>query len=152
MGSRRLVIVDADILAGWRRASPSLAQLHDAVGDLERQEPDAVIAVVADPSLKWALDESEREGIEDDIREGRLLFAPAGCRDGHVGFIARVVEVARERGFAPVVVTDRAVVGADLGRPSREGDRWVFQLSGVEASLVAPSRPSGRRRRSSSAA
>ena len=104
-----MVIVDADTLAGWRRATSSLAQLHDAVDALRTQAPDAVIAVIADASLKWALSESERDEIELDIVTGALLFAPAGCVDGHVGFIGRVVEKATRQGMDVVAITDQAV-------------------------------------------
>ena len=133
-----LVIVDADTLAGWRRPTSSLRQLHDAVEALERQEPDAVIAVIADASLKWALSEDERDLVEADIVRGSLLFAPAGCVGGLGGFIGRVVDKARERGFQPFVVTDQAITGCPLARARKgaEGE-WVFDL---ETATTPPSR------------
>ena len=69
----RFVIVDADMLAGWRRPTSSLDQLHDAVGQLRRQEPDVGIAVVGDPALKWALPESEHDRLERVVDLGRGL-------------------------------------------------------------------------------
>lgn len=126
------VIVDADTLAGWRRPTSSLAQLHDAVGALRRQAPDAVVAVIADASLKWALSEQEREQIEDDIVGRFLLFAPAGCVGGHVGFIGRVVEKAQRLGFTTVAVTDQAVGDCNLAKVRRDRDgAWVFDLTGT---------------------
>jgi len=124
-----LVIVDADTLAGWRRTKASLLQLHEAVDALERQAPDAVVAVIADASLKWALPEEEQDLVEDDIVRGRLLFVPAGCVDGHVGFIGKVVEKAHAQGFAAIAITDQAVPHCPLARVSktREG-AWVFDL------------------------
>jgi hypothetical protein len=146
------VIVDADLLAGWRRAEPSLEQLREAVGALRAQEPDATIAVIADPALKWSLAPAEQADIEHDIVSRFLLMAPAGSRGGHVGFIARVVEVASERGLDPVVVTARAVPGARLGRPSRVAGTWSFELNGPQPTIVATGEPARRRRKGRSAA
>lgn len=146
---RRYVVVDADTLAGWRRPTSSLAQLHEAVDHLRAQEPDAVIAVIGDPSLKWALNESEREEIELDIVTRQLVFAPAGCVGGHKGFIGKVVSRAGDAGYRPVVVTDQAVPDAKLARVRRDGTRWVFDLDGAIAPTVVANgtgRPHHRRR------
>ncbi len=149
--SKRLVIVDADLLAGWRRPTPSLAQLRDAVAALVAQEPDATVAVIADPALKWSLDAADQAAIDHDITSRFLLLAPAGSAGGHVGFIARVVEVAAAGGWDPVVVTARSVPGARLGRPSRPGGQWRFDLDGPQPTIVASGAPPRRRRRSSAA-
>lgn len=146
---RPLVIVDADTVAGWRRAAPSLAQLWQAVDDLREMHPEVDVAVVADPSLRWALGAEEQLAIEEDVRTGRLLYAPAGCTGGHVGFLAEVVRHAERIGLAPVVVTDQHLPGVMLCRVTRDGPRWVFDVSGAQASVVAPARR-GRRRRPSS--
>ena len=146
---RRYVVVDADTLAGWRRPTSSLAQLHEAVDHLRAQEPDAVIAVIGDPSLKWALNDIERDEIELDIVTRQLVFAPAGCVGGHKGFIGEVVSRAGKAGYRPVVVTDQAVPNAKLARVRREGPRWVFDLEGVAAPTIVASdagRPHRRRR------
>jgi hypothetical protein len=148
----RLVIVDADLLAGWRRAEPSLTQLREAVEALRAQEPDANIAVIADPALKWSLSPAEQADIEHDIVSRFLLLAPAGSRGGHVGFIARVVEVASRDGFDPVVVTARSVPGARLGRPQRIDGTWSFDLEAPQPTIVAAGTPARRRRKGSSAA
>lgn len=152
MASRPLVIVDADTLAGWRRPSASLAQLREAVADLMDQEPETPVAVIADPSLKWALPSDEQDDIEDDIVARRLLFSPAGGIGGHLGFLARVVERAAIQGFAPVVVTDQSIPGVRVGRVRRDGPRWVFDLAGADITIAAPGRPTHRRRRRSPAA
>lgn len=151
MARERLVIIDADTVAGWRRAEPSLSQLWDAVDDLVEDEPDLKIAVLADPALKWVLDVAEREIMERDIAEGRLVCAPGGSVVGHVGFLEEVVRRAEARGYSPVVVTDQQVPGARLSRVRREGTRWSFDLRGVEPKVVAPTRPDRRRRRRSAA-
>ncbi len=141
------MIVDADTVAGWRRARPSLAQLWQAVDDLRALHPDADVAVVADPSLRWALGTEEQAAIEEDVRSGRMLYAPAGCSGGHVGFLAEVVRRAERQGRTPVVVTDQHLPGIMLCRVSRDGERWIFDVTGSEAGVVAPPRPPGRRRR-----
>lgn len=147
MGDRLLVIVDADTLAGWRQPKASLAQLHAAVADLRAQVPDTPIAVVGDPSLKWALSEAERARLDDDIVNRRIVFAPAGTCDGHVGFIARVAERATAQGLTPVTITDRAVPGAKLVRIRREGTKWVFDLDGAREPTVVAATTGIRRRR-----
>ncbi|MBI2706372.1 MAG: hypothetical protein HYX32_13940 [Actinobacteria bacterium] len=150
-GDQLLVIVDADTLAGWRRPTSSLRQLHEAVEALKRQAPEAVVAVIADASLKWALSEDERELIEHDIVSGALLFAPAGCVDGHVGFIGKVVEKAKANGFTTVAITDQAVPHCPVARVSknREG-QWVFDLdarTAVPTKAIAEHMSRGSRRR-----
>lgn len=149
--TKRLVIVDADLLAGWRRPTPSLAQLREAVAALVAQEPDATVAVIADPALKWSLDAADQADIDHDITSRFLLMAPAGSAGGHVGFIARVVEVAAAGGWDPVVVTARSVPGARLGKPSRAGGAWRFDLDGPQPTIVASGQPPRRRRRRSAA-
>ena len=147
-----MVIVDADTLAGWRRATSSLAQLHEAVAALRRQAPDAVIAVIADASLKWALSEAERNDIEVDIVTGNLLFAPAGCIGGHVGFIGRVVEKATTRGMHVVALTDQAVGSCPLAKVRKDqAGHWVFDLEGTIASTTTVTNHGPRRRRRASA-
>jgi hypothetical protein len=151
---KRMVIVDADTLAGWRRPTSSLAQLHDAVAALRRQAPDAVIAVIADASLKWALSEPERDQIEVDIVTGQLVFAPAGCVGGHVGFIGRVVEKATTHGMHVVALTDQAVGSCPLAKVRKDqAGQWVFDLEGVVPSTTktAPHNGPRRRRRAKSA-
>lgn len=148
---KRLVIVDADLLAGWRRAEPSLGQLRDAVAALRRQEPDATVVVIADPALKWSLSAADQADIENDIVTRALLMAPAGSRGGHVGFIARVVEQAVDSGWDPVVITARSVPGARLGRPRRVEGAWDFDLNAPQPTIVATGAPVRRRRRGNAA-
>lgn len=146
------MIVDADLLAGWRRQVPSLGQLRDAVSALRRQEPDATVAVIADPALKWSLDAADQADIEHDIVSRALLLAPAGAKGGHVGFIARVVEQALTEGWDPVVITARSVPGARLGRPRRIDGAWSFDLDAPQPTIVATGTPVRRRRRPGNAA
>lgn len=139
------MLVDADTLAGWRRPSASLAQLRSALADLRAQEPGTPVAVIADPSLKWALSEGEQEEIETDIRRREVVFSPAGVRGGHLGFMAHVVRRAEELGYRPVVITDQVVPGVRVGRIRRPDRVFVFDLE-ADAPTVAAA-PSGPRRR-----
>jgi len=143
------VVVDADTLAGWRRVTSSLAQLHEAVDHLRKQEPDAMIAVIGDPGLKWALNEIEQDEIELDIRTQQIVLAPAGCIGGHKGYIGEIVRRASHKGYKPVVVTDQAVPDAKLARIRRDGLRWVFDLDAAVAPTIVASNASahGHRRR-----
>jgi hypothetical protein len=147
----RLIIVDADLLAGWRLPVASLSQLRSAVAALRSQQPDATVAVIADPALKWALDPADQADIENDIVSRFLLMAPAGSEGGHVGFIARVVEVATARGFDTVVISARAIPGARLGRPRFAAGQWSFDLDGPQPTIMATGTPVRRRRRGSAA-
>lgn len=147
MAVRQLVIVDADTVAGWRRSTPSLAQLWSAVEDLRTAEPDVTVAVIADASLKWALTAEERDAVDEAVGAGRMLFPPAGCEGGHVAFIAEVVRRAEEQGRSPVVITDQAVPQARICRVRREGDRWAFDLSEAKVTKVTRAAPQHRRRR-----
>ena len=138
MSKDRLVIIDADMLAGWRRPAPSLAQLWDAVDGLRVAHDDVDVAVVADASLRWALEGDERDQIDDDVATARLAFAPAGCTGGYSGFLSAIFTRAKSLDYWPVVITDRSLPGARLGRVRREDGRWVFDLDG----MVAPDRHS----------
>ena len=146
MARTRLVILDADMLAGWRRATPSLAQLWDAVGALRADHGDVEVAIVADASLKWALDSAERDQIDNEVGEGLLAYAPAGCAGGYAGFLEAVSNRASSGGYAPVLITDRSIPGVSLGKVMRQKDAWVFDLEGRTAP-TAPAASSGTRRR-----
>jgi hypothetical protein len=110
------------------------------------------LAILADSSLKWALDAKEQEEMEEHVRTGRLVYAPAGCADGYRGFLTQVVAKARQRGLDPIVLTDQAIAGARVGRVRREGERWIFDLEGVEVTAEALQTSGPRRRRPRSAA
>jgi len=142
-----VVIVDADTVAGWRRVTPSLAQLDSAVDDLRAQAPNATVAVVGDPALKWQLDDVERDLLDERIRHWQVVLAPAGSKGGHVGFIGRAAVRARERGMEVVAITDRAVPGCPVARIRREPTGWVFDLDNPMAPTTPAEAPAVRRRR-----
>jgi hypothetical protein len=146
----RVVIVDADTVAGWRRVTPSLAQLESAISDLRRAEPNALVAIVGDPALKWALPSDEQERLDDWINHQMVVLAPAGTKEGHVAFIAAIARKADRLGMRPVAITDRAVPDCPIARVRREGERWAFDLDAATVMQAVPGRPSGggsRRRR-----
>jgi hypothetical protein len=146
------VLVDAGMVAGFRRSSLSLGQLHQALVHLGLQHPDAEVAVVADPSLKWDLAPADQPLFEGDIIAGAIVCAPAGALDGTVGFLQRAASTADAAGRRVVAFTDRALAGVSLGRLRNEGGRWLWDLDDVrtlEADAAAKA-GSGPRRRSRS--
>jgi hypothetical protein len=145
-----LLLLDANMLAGWRRASPSLAQLHHAVLHLERGRPDDRVAVIADPSLKFQLHGDEVSRFEADIVGGVLVCTPAGAVDGTHGFLAAVARRATDAGWEVLAVSDRAVPGVPLARLQRDdAGRWSIEATGTvdeaRARAATSSRPRGRR-------
>jgi hypothetical protein len=154
MAARTLVLVDAGMVAGFRRAKPSLAQLHQALVHLHVQHPDVLVAVVADPSLKWDLDKADQVLFEGDIIAGAVVCAPAGALDGTVGFLGQSAARAANDGHPVVAVTDRAVPGIALGRLRNDGGRWLWDLDGTrtlgadDSDVVAAQAHQTRRRRS----
>ena len=154
MTPRTLVLVDAGMVAGFRRAKPSLSQLHQALVHLYQQHPDVLVAVMADPSLKWDLDKGDQALFEGDIVAGAVVCAPAGALDGTGGFLAQSAARAVGDGHQVVAVTDRAVPGVALGRLRNDGGRWIWDLDGGRTldadgpETVAAAGGARRRRRS----
>lgn len=152
MAASTLVLVDAGMVAGFRRATLSLAQLHQALVHLYRQHPDALVAVVADPSLKWDLVGAEQAAFEGDIIAQAIVCAPAGALDGTVGFLERAAKGAVAAGHDVVVFTDRALADVALGRLRNDGGRWLWDMEGThtigaDAAGAAASTSSPARRR-----
>lgn len=127
-----LLLLDADTLAGWRRPSPSLAQLHHAVLHLERAHPGDRLAVIADPSLKFSLGSEEQPRFEADIVGGVLVCTPAGAVEGTHGFLAAVAARAAAQGWDVLAVCDKAVPGVPLGRlRCDDAGRWTVEATGT---------------------
>src|SRR4051812_13143816 len=131
MAPPTLVLVDAGMVAGFRRASLSLGQLHQALVHLARQHPDVQVAVMADPSLKWDLAAADQLLFEGDIIAGAIVCAPAGALDGTIGFLERAARTAEASGTRVVAFTDRALTGVQLGRLRNDGGRWIWDLDDV---------------------
>jgi hypothetical protein len=150
MSNPTFVLVDAGMAAGFRRATPSLGQLHQSLVHLHREHPDARVAVLADPSLKWDLTAAESPLFEGDIVAGSIVCAPAGALDGTSGFLARAAAKAEAEGFDVVAFTDRALPEVALGRLRNDGGRWRWDLDATRtlaADQVGPPLPPRRRRR-----
>jgi cystathionine beta-lyase family protein involved in aluminum resistance len=126
-----LVLVDAGMVAGYRRSSLSLAQLHQALVHLHRQHPEVRVAVVADPSMKWDLGAAEQKTFDGDIVAGAVVCAPAGAFDGTAGFMERAAQRARHEGHDVIAFTARAIPGVALGRLRNEDGRWLWDLEGT---------------------
>lgn len=141
-----MVLLDADTVAGWRRPAPSLAQLHSAVRDLRAQHPDVAVAVVADPSIKWALPADEQDAFESDIVSRNVVCAPAGTRDGTHGWVQAVAERVRSDGDRVLIVTDRAIPGVPVVRLRNVEGHFAFDLDGA-AEVEGRAGPTYRRRR-----
>lgn len=154
MATPTLVLVDAGMVAGFRRATLSLAQLHQALVHLYRQHPDVRVAVVADPSVKWDLAGQEQAEFEGDIIAGAVVCAPAGALEGTAGFLDRAAASAAKHGYDVVAFTARALPGVALGQLRNDGGRWLWDLGGsrpgqpAEPTTPAPDRTNRRRRAS----
>lgn len=154
MAASTLVLVDAGMVAGFRRATLSLAQLHQALVHLYRQHPDVLVTVVADPSLKWDLAGTEQAAFEGDIIAQAIVCAPAGALDGTMGFLERAARQGAAAGHDVVAFTDRAVADVPLGRLRNDGGRWLWDLDGTHTidaaaadAAASASSPARRRRR-----
>lgn len=152
MAASTLVLVDAGMVAGFRRATLSLAQLHQALVHLYRQHPGVKVAVLADPSVKWDLTGSEQAAFDGDIVAQAVVCAPAGALEGTAGFLERAAHRAAALGDEVVAFTDRALAGVALGRLRNDGGRWLWDLDGTrtldsaDAAAAATSAPRRRRR------
>lgn len=150
MADPMIVLVDAGMAAGFRLSKPSLGQLHQALVHLYRQHPEARVAVLADPALKWDVATAEGPMFEGDIIAGAIVCAPAGALDGTAGFLARAAGKARRQGHEVVAFTDRAIPDVALGRLRNDAGRWVWDLDAtrtLDQDQVGPPLPPARRRR-----
>ncbi len=148
MTTSTLVLVDAGMVAGFRRATLSLAQLHQALVHLYRQHPEVKVAVVADPSVKWDLKGQESAEFEGDIIAGAVVCAPAGALEGTAGFLERAATRATAAGYDVVAFTARALPGVALGQLRNEAGRWLWELDGAREVTSDGPAPARRRRRS----
>lgn len=104
------------------------------------------MAVVADPSIKWALADDEQDAFEAAIVDRSVVCAPAGTRNGTDGWVAAIVDRARRNGEKVVIVTDRAVTGVPVARLSHTDGGFSFDLAGARE-VEARAAPQWRRRR-----
>ena len=123
---RRLLLADAGMLAGFRRASASLDQMDEALRDL--QADDLTIVVLADAALRRDLADKDQDRFERYRGDGTVTCAAAGSDGGHTGFMRAVAERAcRKGGFDDVLVLtarDLGTGGWALARLGRVDGRW----------------------------
>ncbi|MEZ5237966.1 MAG: hypothetical protein R2716_03105 [Microthrixaceae bacterium] len=141
-GDYTLVLLGADTVAGWRQARPSLAQLGRATSDLIRQYPGVKVAVVADPSIKWALEDSEHDAFEGAIVERSVVCAPQGPRrERRLGGCGRGPRAYN--GEKVAIVTDQAIGGVPVARPGVHRTTLHLRPGGGEEWRPAPLRSGG---------
>ena len=90
-----ILLVDAGLAAGWRRADPDLDQLDEVVDAAKEVVADTV--VLADASLKWSLPDDQQERFERYRGTATVLCAPGGTKGGHHAFLATVAARPRPR-------------------------------------------------------
>ncbi len=92
----KILLVDAGLAAGWRRAEPDLDQLDEVIAAARELVDDTV--VLADASLKWSLPESQQERFEEYRGTAAVLCAPGGTKGGHHAFLATAARAAAGKG------------------------------------------------------
>ena len=103
----RILLVDAGLAAGWRRAVPDLDQLDEVVEAARDVVPDTV--VLADASMKWSLPEEQQDRFELYRGTAAVLCAPGGTKGGHHEFLAAAARAAAQRGREVWVLTGLAL-------------------------------------------
>ena len=124
----KILLVDAGLAAGWRRAVPDLDQLDEVVAAARELVPDTV--VLADASLKWSLPESQQERFEQYRGTAEVLCAPGGTRGGHHEFLAAVARAAADRGRDVWVLSGLALGDGPwrLAMLRRPDGHWSIEL------------------------
>lgn len=108
---RRLLLADAGMLAGFRRATASLDQMDEALHDLQSEGLE--IVVLADSGLRRDLADQDQDRFEQYRGDGTVTCAAAGSEGGHTGFMRAVAERAcRNSRFDEVLV----LTARDLGK------------------------------------
>jgi len=124
----RILLLDAGLAAGWRRAVPDLDQLDEVVEAARAVVPDTV--VLADASLKWSLPEEQQERFERYRGTAAVLCAPGGTEGGHREFLAAAARAAAGRGRDVWVLSalDLGDGPWHLARLRRPDGGWTIEL------------------------
>ena len=85
-------MVDGSNLATEGRATPSLAQLNEAVRSFKEEHPDYEVIVVVDASFGYRIEEFERLTFEKAEAAGALISPPAGAVGRGDGFLLRIAD------------------------------------------------------------
>ena len=125
-----ILLIDAGLAAGWRRAEPDLEQLDEVVAVARKVVGDSV--VLADASLKWSLPEDQREQFERYRATSLVLCAPGGTRGGHHAFLTAAAQAAADQGRQVYLLS-----GLDIGEGPwrhamlrRPDGQWHIELPG----------------------
>src|SRR5438128_2028822 len=94
------LVVDGSNIATEGRATPSLAQLDDAVRALLDDRHYENVTVVVDATFGHRIDASESAAYEAAILNGELLTPPAGAIGRGDAFILQIAERAKADVFS----------------------------------------------------
>ncbi|WP_436795872.1 hypothetical protein [Actinospongicola halichondriae] len=124
-----LLLVDAGMAAGWRRAEPDLDQLDEVVEAARAVVPDVV--VLGDASLKWSLPDSQQEKFEQYRATATVLCAPGGTTGGHHEFLKTAARAAASRGRDVYILSALALGDGPwrLAMVRRPEGRWTIELA-----------------------
>lgn len=124
----RLLIIDAGLAAGWRRAEPDLDQLDEVVEAAKRVVSDCI--VLGDASLKWSLPDHQQERFETYRATSTVLCAPGGTSGGHHAFLATAARAAAARGREVYVLSALSLGDGPwrLATLRRPDGKWSVEL------------------------
>ncbi|MDE0801792.1 MAG: hypothetical protein OSA99_00575 [Acidimicrobiales bacterium] len=124
-----ILLIDAGLAAGWRRAEPDLGQLDEVVDAAKEVVPD--VAVLGDASLKWSLPDDQQDKFEKYRATSTVLCAPGGTEGGHHAFLATAARAAAKRGRTVYVLSALALGEGPwrLAMLRRPEGRWSIELS-----------------------
>lgn len=125
----RLLLIDAGLAAGWRRAEPDLGQLDEVVEAAKGIVDDVV--VLGDASLKWSLPDDQQKKFEEYRATSTVLCAPGGTTGGHHKFLATAAHAAADRGRDVYVLSALALGDGPwrLAMLRRPEGRWTVELA-----------------------
>lgn len=86
------IVVDGSNIATEGRSTPSLAQLDEAVRELQAQFPHRRVIVVVDATFGRRIDPSERPAFDEAVSHGEIVSPPAGAIGRGDAFLLRVAE------------------------------------------------------------
>jgi hypothetical protein len=124
---RPIILVDASNVAFAGNSGPHQPRLRRLIRVLEEiREARIPVLVIADASLRHRID--DRNGLEQLIRNGFVLQAPAGCDADR--FLAQLAVKRAKEGHRPLILTD------DLLREYPDAEPFRFPFLVVSDSEV----------------
>ncbi|MGA2522257.1 MAG: hypothetical protein ABSG81_15730 [Acidimicrobiales bacterium] len=86
------IVVDGSNIATEGRSAPSLAQLDEAVRELQIEYPDDEVIVVVDATFGHRIDPAERKAFDEAVAHAEVVSPPAGAVGRGDAFLLRVAE------------------------------------------------------------